>query len=112
MEGDFLQVVEVGLGVLVEGDHPVHNVGPVAESGCTANEEVILVEYLQQLRSQLPDEQHPCLLEEVVDNFRGTLRKDQVGCTFVLNKLQQNFHPFAGPLHDPVVFLRQVCILQ
>ena len=112
VEGDFLQVVQVGLAVLVQRYHPVHNVGPVPESWSAADEEVVLVEYLQQLRTQLPDEQHPRLLKEVVDDFRGTFREDQVGCTFVLNKLEQNFHPFAGPPHHPVVLLGQVRILQ
>jgi len=112
VEGYFLEVVHVGLEVLVEGHHPVHNVGPVPEGVGSADEEVVLVEDVQQLRLQLADEEHSRLLEQVMDHLGSTLCEYQVGCTFVFNEVQENLYPLASPANHPIVFLREVRILQ
>ena len=106
------QVLVEGLVVLVDAHHPVDNLRPVLQGGLVADEEVVLVEHPQDAAPQGLDEQHPRLVEEVVQHFRRALREGHHLLGLVLDGREQDLHPLAPPLHCEVHFLRQVGVLE
>lgn len=67
---------------------------------------------MQDLRFKSLDEKYPGFVEDVIEDFGGTLGKYHVVSIFVLNDWQNNVHPLVCPDNHPVSLFGQISVLE
>lgn len=85
---------------------------PVSKGLLIANKKIVFVEYPKYTGSQWFNEDQSGLFQQVVQNFRSTLRKYHILQCFILDGGQDDLHPLTGPDDSEVHFLSQVSVLE